>query len=59
MKEILSVMTEPDTLQKISQMTNQKIILKQPSRLIEYSQREIRYQVDVQAISERIISFSN
>ena len=56
MKEILSVMTEPDTLQKISQMTNHKIILKQPSRLLEYSQREIRYQVDVQAISERIIS---
>ena len=54
--EITEVLTATDTLKNIQNFTNRKISLNRPNRLIEYSLNEINYQVDVQVISERIIS---
>ena len=55
-KEISEVLTATDTLKNIEHFTNRTISLNKSNRLIEYSLNEINYQVDIQEISERIIS---
>ncbi len=53
---ITSVETIPDSLLRIEFPVTREIALLRPVRLIEYSPASVKYHVDIQPISERIVS---
>jgi YbbR domain-containing protein len=53
---IVAVETEPDSLLQIDFPVMRQIGLKQSLRLIEYTPATVSYRVDIQAVSERIVS---